>query len=93
MIRTEIRPKEPRHWGIHAALVVGFAICSALPRPLMGQGEWYLGMDLGPSLVPQVGLSVSDNDWSTKCDLLSNPNQIETGSARCNPRGRCGRTR
>ncbi len=78
MIRFTLWPQQPVHRRIPAALLAGFAFCAALPHPLMGQGRWYLGMDLGPSLVPQAALSASDNDWSTKCDLLSNPDRIET---------------
>lgn len=79
MSRTEIRPQGPRHHGIRAALSLACAVCFAFPSPAAGQHGWYIGMDLGPSLVPQASLSAKDNDWSTKCDLISNPNRIETG--------------
>ncbi|MDE2655467.1 MAG: hypothetical protein OXI71_16845 [Gemmatimonadota bacterium] len=59
-------------------LLVTFTACAAFASPAVGQQGWYIGMDIGPSLVPEAGLFVSDNDWSTKCDLINNPGQIET---------------
>lgn len=58
-----------------------FTTSIALAAPAAGQNGWYIGTDIGPSLVPEVGLFVSDNDWSTKCDLINNPDQIETNGA------------
>ena len=47
------------------------------PGPAHAQDGWYLGMEMGLAVAPQASLSASDNDWSTKCDLLNNPNQVE----------------
>ena len=44
----------------HASLGVQEAFAS----PAVGQQGWYIGMDIGPSLAPEAGLFVSDNDWS-----------------------------
>lgn len=66
-------------WSI--ALVPALALLTSLPQPAGAQ--WYLGVDLGASLARRASLSTTDNDWSTRCDLLSNPAQIETD-------GQCG---
>lgn len=40
----------------------------------------YLQMDMGATMAPQLKVEGSDNDWSTKCDLIINPLGLETGS-------------
>ncbi|MYH50495.1 MAG: hypothetical protein F4151_13470 [Gammaproteobacteria bacterium] len=40
----------------------------------------YLGSELGFTLVPNLRLVATDNDWGTRCDLLINPNRLETGT-------------
>ncbi len=40
----------------------------------------YLQMDMGATMAPQLRVEGSDNDWSTKCDLIINPLGLETGS-------------
>lgn len=79
MTQTRIRPRVPGTRELPVSLLLAWILCSVLPNSAAGQGGWYIGMDLGPSLVPQAALSAMDNDWSTKCDLINNPNQIEAG--------------
>ena len=40
----------------------------------------YMGSDFGVTLVPNLRLVGTDNDWGTRCDLLINPNGLETGT-------------
>ncbi len=79
MMPTRIRPPAPRPRALPVSLLLACAVCFFLPTPAAAQDGWYIGMDLGPSLVPQAALSAMDNDWSTKCDLINNPNRIEAG--------------
>ena len=39
----------------------------------------YVRMDLGATAAPGLSLRGSDNDWSTRCDLLINPLGLEAG--------------
>ena len=43
----------------------------------------YLGSELGFALAPALRLVGTDNDWGTRCDLLINPDGVETGTE-CN---------
>ena len=83
MCRTDVHPRAVRRVGLGPALLVAGAVCATLPGSALGQGRWYISMDLGPSLVPQASLFADDNDWSTKCDLLNNPAQVETTAGEC----------
>ncbi len=39
----------------------------------------YIGGDIvGPAFNPSLLLAGQDNDWSTRCDLITNPTQVET---------------
>lgn len=78
MYRSEIRQRGAGRRGIRPVLLLG-VVLFAFPEAVTGQERWYIGMELGPSLVPGAALSATDNDWSTKCDLLNNPDRIETG--------------
>lgn len=40
----------------------------------------YVGSELGLALSPALRLVGTDNDWGTRCDLLVNPEGLETGS-------------
>lgn len=40
----------------------------------------YVGSELGPALAPALRLVGTDNDWGTRCDLLINPDGLETGT-------------
>ena len=53
------------------------------PSGALAQDGWYLGMSVGMAVAPGMRVHESDNDWSTKCDLISNPEQIEVGEADC----------
>ena len=55
----------------------------ALPSGVSAQDGWYVRMELGAALAPGMTVHGSDDDWSTKCDLLSNPAQVETDPASC----------
>ena len=42
----------------------------------------YIGGDItGPAFNPGMLLTASDNDWSTQCDLITNPTQAGTGDS------------
>ena len=43
------------------------------------QDGWYMGTDLGVTIAPGMNVHGTDNDWSTKCDLITNPTQAEIG--------------
>ena len=43
------------------------------------QDGWYIGTDLGITIAPGMNVNGTDNDWSTKCDLITNPTQAEIG--------------
>lgn len=83
MCRTDDHPRAARRVGIRPALLVAGAICFTVPDSAVGQGRWYVSMDVGPSLVPRASLFAEDNDWSTKCDLINNPAQVETPAGEC----------
>ena len=68
---------EPRSTA--AALLVGVLGLSAGAEAQEGR---YLRMELGRTRNPGITLDGSDNDWSTQCDLLINPDQVEAGD-RC----------
>lgn len=40
----------------------------------------YVGSELGLALTPTLRLLGTDNDWGTRCDLLINPDGLETGA-------------
>ena len=54
-------------------------ILTAYAGELAAQTGVYLQMDMGATLAPQLTVDGSDNDWSTKCDLIINPLGLETG--------------
>ena len=83
MYRTDDHPRAARRVGIRPALFVAGAVCFTVPDSAAGQGRWYVSMDVGPSLVPRASLFAEDNDWSTKCDLINNPAQVETTAGEC----------
>jgi len=55
----------------------------ALPCGVSAQNGWHVRMELGAALAPGMTVHGSDDDWSTKCDLLSNPAQVETDPSNC----------
>ena len=55
----------------------------ALPCGASAQNGWYARLELGAALAPGMTVHGSDDDWSTKCDLLSNPAQVETDPGSC----------
>lgn len=40
----------------------------------------YLGSELGLAFAPTLRLTATDNDWGTRCDLVINPDGVETGT-------------
>lgn len=73
-----VLPVPPRR-SIAAAFL---AACLGLPAGAWAQEGRYLRMELGRTRNPGITLDGSDNDWSTPCDLLINPDQLEVGD-RC----------
>ena len=60
-------------WAAVTILTVGAGESAA-------QTGVYLQMDMGAAMAPPLTVDGSDNDWSTKCDLIINPLGLETGS-------------
>ena len=55
-------------------------ILTAYASESAAQTGVYLQMDMGAAMAPPLTVDGSDNDWSTKCDLIINPLGLETGS-------------
>lgn len=68
-----------RSWRRHrpAGLTVLLAAL-ALPSPVRAQEGPYLALTFGALAAPGLRVEGSDNDVSTKCDLLINPTRAET---------------
>ncbi|MDE0109092.1 MAG: outer membrane beta-barrel protein [Bryobacterales bacterium] len=56
------------------------AILTVCASEAAAQTGMYVQMDMGATMAPQLAVDGSDNDWSTKCDLIINPLGLETGS-------------
>ena len=56
-------------------------VCMAwfIPGQLLAQDGLYVGTDLGIAIAPGMDVTGSANDWGTKCDLITNPDQKEVG--------------
>ena len=63
----------PVSLALAAAVLLYGAVSEAQPQP-------YFRTSVGMSFAPAFDVHGSDNDWSTKCDLIINPLGIETGS-------------
>ena len=59
--------------GAIVALALALAAGEVVAQP-------YVGSELGFTLAPAMRLVGTDNDWGTRCDLLINPDGVETGS-------------
>ena len=73
------RPIPPPARAAAAAFLVAVLGLSAAVE---AQENRYLRLELGRTRNAGITLDGSDNDWSTQCDLLINPNQAEVGD-RC----------
>jgi len=69
--------------SVLAVLLLVAGALFTLPSGVSAQNGWYVRMELGAALVPGMTVHGSDDDWSTKCDLLSNPAQVETDPGSC----------
>ena len=69
--RFAVLPRAPR--AAAAAMVITLLGLSAAGA----QERRYLRMELGGTALPGMTLDGSDNDWSTRCDLLINTGRIE----------------
>ena len=54
-----------------------------IPGRTAAQDGWYLRSNLGIAVAPGLTLDARDNDWSTRCDKLSNPGLGETSADEC----------
>lgn len=54
---------------------------SGLCGEASAQNGLYVGMDLGLAVTPDLVVAATNDDWSTRCDLITNPTQAETGDA------------
>ncbi|MYG82091.1 MAG: hypothetical protein F4187_10200 [Gemmatimonadetes bacterium] len=52
----------------------------ALPVGAAAQERFYFESAVGALLTPTITARATDNDWATRCDLLINPNGVETGT-------------
>lgn len=55
-------------------------LLATLPLGAAAQDRPYFEFDLGALFAPAITVSLSDNDWSTRCDLLINPLGVEAGT-------------
>lgn len=58
--------------------LIAFAL--QLPLGASAQERLYFESGVGALLTPTITVRGTDNDWSTRCDLLINPNGVETGT-------------
>lgn len=65
-----------------AAIALCLAVVSITGRAVAQDG-WYLRTNLGFAVAPGLTLDARDNDWSTRCDKLSNPGLGETSAEEC----------
>ena len=64
-------------------ILIAAIVCLVSPTTLIAQEGWYFGMEIGPAIAPGMRIDESDNDWSTQCDLINNPEQVEVGEGSC----------
>ena len=50
---------------------------------VVAEEGWYAGMELGLAVSPETTITGGDNDWSTACDLIINPQGLETTPTQC----------
>ncbi len=70
-----------------AVLLADLAVL-AIPGAVSAQEGAYVGMVLGPAITPGMVVAGTNNDWSTRCDLITNPTQAETGGGCTEPPSR-----
>ena len=44
---------------------------------VMAKDEWYFTTELGIVATPDITVTGTDNDWSTQCDKIINPDELE----------------
>ena len=44
---------------------------------VMAKDEWYFTTELGIVAAPDITVTGTDNDWSTQCDKIINPDELE----------------
>ena len=62
-------------------IVTGFmvAVCGVASA----DSGWYAGFDLAVAVAPDAAIDGTDNDWSTRCDLIINPQGLELEPGEC----------
>ncbi len=64
-------------------IVSGIPVCiaylglSTSPSQVVAADEWYFTTDLGVVATPDITVTGTDNDWSTQCDKIINPDELE----------------
>ena len=64
--------------------VVSLLVCLAFfaqPCRALAQDGFYVAMDPGFAAAPGLEVAATNNDWPTRCDLITNPAQAETDGA------------
>ena len=64
---------------VASLVLVATAISLGCINRAAAQSKRYIEMGLGMNAAPPLVAHGSDNDWSTKCDLIINPLGLETG--------------
>lgn len=62
--------------AVTALLVVSVTEAAAQTGP-------YIRLGVGTALAPPLAVHGSDDDWSTKCDLIINPRAVEVAAGEC----------
>ena len=66
--------------GISSLSLVLFCMaCGVFSGQVWAEDGLYLEMDLGVAVAPGMEVAGSDNDWSTVCDKIINPDEKEAG--------------
>ena len=47
-----------------------------VPGHVLAKDGWYMGMDLGVAIAPEMDTASSDNDYPTACDQFIDPNAV-----------------
>ena len=64
-------------------MLIAAAVLAGSAAGAEAQTGPYIQMDLGAAIAPPLAVQGSDNDWSTKCDLIINPRGVETAAGEC----------
>ncbi len=64
-------------------LAVVAAVLTVCATEAAAQTGPYIQISVGTALAPPLAVHGSDDDWSTKCDLIINPHAVEVAGGEC----------